>query len=567
MATTTVVNESDFQQLREKLNVLSYVHPLGPKSAPLVSRLLADLLLAASSNKNHEVSARKLMRERDVLAAEVLPYKSENARLVHENNQLHLEIIKQAEDFERRERGWSVAMKRNESETKDAHFISLQNSNLIKKYETEVQGLRDRLAKSLERNLVAERPGIGLAGGIHGAPVMMGTGVEGTPAKQRRRYPQQQKGEETYPQALEWSGSRQNVEMSSRLVPSPKRRAPDPGGFEDEEEENDDNDEEENEEVGRRVVETLTASLKAAHGDLERVHSELENLQHTSRRSVQARDTEILRLSRLIETNGLSVVGGGINPPLMAGGNSDVSTHSQQTKLIEQLNDQIDYQNEIMSKNVRNEKKLKAELAALHNHVERTRQDEEEEERTKEQERQRRTRDTERELETTREALQESETRLRQTNAQVLQLRETCRQWKERTDVAERSTLQQSHNLKRATDELIEKRKVLQKYKTQEVDVMAQWEQGQTSNVHALRMVGTLQDETDRLRLECEALKREEQIFKKDVAVQNAEQERWMEERTSLENRKGEKKKTRWWGFRNNKKTKKKKKLIKKINR
>jgi hypothetical protein len=104
------------------------------------------------------------------------------------------------------------------------------------------------------------------------------------------------------------------------------------------------------------------------------------------------------------------------------------------------------------------------------------------------------------ELMTTRKALQESESSLRRTNSQLIQLREKCQQWKERTDTAERSTLMQSHNLKRATDELIEKRKQLATFKQQEAEVVSQWEQGKTSNVHALRMVGTLQDETDRLR-------------------------------------------------------------------
>jgi centrosomal protein CEP135 len=107
----TVVNESEFQSLREKLNALSYVHPLGPMSAPLVSRLLSDLLLAAQSNKEYETSARTINMERDMLAAETMPLRSENRRLVRENNQLHLEMIRQAEDFERRERGWTLAVR------------------------------------------------------------------------------------------------------------------------------------------------------------------------------------------------------------------------------------------------------------------------------------------------------------------------------------------------------------------------------------------------------------------------------------------------------------------------
>ena len=49
--------------------------------------------------------------------------------------------------------------------------------------------------------------------------------------------------------------------------------------------------------------------------------------------------------------------------------------------------------------------------------------------------------------------------------------------------------------------------------------------------MHALRMVGTLQDETDRLRIECETLKHEVQQLKTNVAIKNAEQDRWIEER------------------------------------
>ena len=44
-------------------------------------------------------------------------------------------------------------------------------------------------------------------------------------------------------------------------------------------------------------------------------------------------------------------------------------------------------------------------------------------------------------------------------------------------------------------------------------------------------MVGTLQDETDRLRIECETLKHEVQQLKTNVAIKNAEQDRWIEER------------------------------------
>ena len=46
-------------------------------------------------------------------------------------------------------------------------------------------------------------------------PVMLSTGAEGTHEQARSRYPE--KG--SYPQALEWSGTRQNIEMNGKVVP------------------------------------------------------------------------------------------------------------------------------------------------------------------------------------------------------------------------------------------------------------------------------------------------------------------------------------------------------------
>ena len=124
------------------------MYPLGPKSAPLVSRMLSDLLMITTSNKELSVKTTTLMSERDILAAEISPLRSENRRLVRENNQLHLEIIRQAEDFDRRERGLQQMMKKNEGDMKDATFISNQNNQLVEKYENEINSLmNDKMGK------------------------------------------------------------------------------------------------------------------------------------------------------------------------------------------------------------------------------------------------------------------------------------------------------------------------------------------------------------------------------------------------------------------------------------
>lgn len=368
-APIVVVKDNEFHRLKKKLEALSYMQPLDPKSAPLVSRLLADLLLATQSNQDLEVSVEKQATALDVLQAEVSPLRHENGRLVRENNQLHLELIRQAEDFERREQGWKQEMRRNEANAKDAAFISSQNQKLVDKYEAELETLRGRLAQSLDRNLVAERPAISALGGVRGDPVVIGTGIEGTGrttsynnAKEKGagQVPIRNAGESSrsessgsrhFPKALEWSGAKQNIAITQTLMPSPKRKsatrakAADPGTSTTPTEAGREPQlSSEDVAVTSHVVEDLTASLKSTRKEVESLQIRLDDLQQSSNRALAARDGEIDRLSKLIEHNGLSIVGGGLNPPLLHGGLSSAAANQQQIRMIEQLNDQVDFQ-------------------------------------------------------------------------------------------------------------------------------------------------------------------------------------------------------------------------------
>ena len=53
-----------------------------------------------------------------------------------------------------------------------------------------------------------------------------------------------------------------------------------------------------------------------------------------------------------LEHNGLSIVGGGLNPPLLQGGLSSAAANQQQLRMIEQLNDQIDFQSEQVRRHI-----------------------------------------------------------------------------------------------------------------------------------------------------------------------------------------------------------------------
>ena len=121
-------------------------------------------------------------------------------------------------------------MRQTTSEAKDSAFIASQHAELVAKYEAELETLRGRLAQSLDRNLVAERPAIGTRGALRGDPIVLGTGAEGTArtssydnAKEKGagqlpiKDGQEKGATRSFPKALEWSGAKQNIAITQTL--------------------------------------------------------------------------------------------------------------------------------------------------------------------------------------------------------------------------------------------------------------------------------------------------------------------------------------------------------------
>lgn len=74
----------------------------------------SDLVHTTESLRNAKLSAGKTEKESRNLDALLEPYKAENARLVRENNELHLEVLKLKEDKERVTRGNQAVMTRRQ---------------------------------------------------------------------------------------------------------------------------------------------------------------------------------------------------------------------------------------------------------------------------------------------------------------------------------------------------------------------------------------------------------------------------------------------------------------------
>ncbi|XP_077333576.1 centrosomal protein of 135 kDa isoform X2 [Lithobates pipiens] len=97
--------ERKFINLRKRLDQLGYKQPLGIESLPLVEKLFSDLVHTTESLRNAKLSVSKNEKENKNFDSVVEPYKAENARLVRENNELHLELLKLKEESDRHIKG------------------------------------------------------------------------------------------------------------------------------------------------------------------------------------------------------------------------------------------------------------------------------------------------------------------------------------------------------------------------------------------------------------------------------------------------------------------------------
>lgn len=104
---TSAQAQQKFTNLRKRLDQLGYRQTLGLESLPLVEKLFADLVHTTESLKNTKLQLGKTEVESKDVDSAIEPYKSDNAKLVKENNDLHQQIIKQKDESDAIVRGRS----------------------------------------------------------------------------------------------------------------------------------------------------------------------------------------------------------------------------------------------------------------------------------------------------------------------------------------------------------------------------------------------------------------------------------------------------------------------------
>ncbi|XP_065490319.1 centrosomal protein of 135 kDa [Caloenas nicobarica] len=157
----TTTAERRFINLRKRLDQLGYRQPLGVESLPLVEKLFSDLVRTTESLRSAKLSAGKNEKECSNYDAILEPYKTENAELTRENNELHLEILKLKEQSDRHVKDLKASLRRVEHETGDLKFLNNQYVHKIKMLEKENKAKTEKIQQLQEKNLqaVVQTPG------------------------------------------------------------------------------------------------------------------------------------------------------------------------------------------------------------------------------------------------------------------------------------------------------------------------------------------------------------------------------------------------------------------------
>ncbi|KAJ8277097.1 hypothetical protein GJAV_G00071440 [Gymnothorax javanicus] len=153
--------ERKFINLRKRLDQLGYRQPLGIESLPLVEKLFNDLVHTTESLRNAKLSAGKTEKESRNVDAVLEPYRAENARLVRESNQLHLDLLRLKEEKERLYKEQTISIRKLEQEMCDLRFLNNQYVHKLRSLEKDCKAKTDRIQQLQEKNLqaVVQTPG------------------------------------------------------------------------------------------------------------------------------------------------------------------------------------------------------------------------------------------------------------------------------------------------------------------------------------------------------------------------------------------------------------------------
>ncbi|XP_017768019.1 PREDICTED: centrosomal protein of 135 kDa-like isoform X2 [Nicrophorus vespilloides] len=120
--------EERYENVCRQLLDLGYKYTLNPDCLLLVEKLLADLIETTENLRKYMGIAKDALQERDNLRFGAEPYKCDNAKLMKECNDLHLDILRQREESEKQKKDLRKKVLSLEGEKRDL----LENERKLK---------------------------------------------------------------------------------------------------------------------------------------------------------------------------------------------------------------------------------------------------------------------------------------------------------------------------------------------------------------------------------------------------------------------------------------------------
>ncbi|KAK4470191.1 hypothetical protein MN116_005769 [Schistosoma mekongi] len=144
-----------FAKLRKRLDQLGYKQPLGLDSLPLVERLFYDLVWTTENLRKAKTELSSQIQIRSTVEDYIAPYKTDNGRLIRENNEInrHLMILRQ--DYEENIRGLKGECRRLENTNEDMKYFNSQCLDKIHSYEKEAKRMVEQILYLQEKNFQA----------------------------------------------------------------------------------------------------------------------------------------------------------------------------------------------------------------------------------------------------------------------------------------------------------------------------------------------------------------------------------------------------------------------------
>ncbi|XP_032884931.1 centrosomal protein of 135 kDa isoform X2 [Amblyraja radiata] len=157
----TTTSERKFVNLRKRLDQLGYRQPLGIDTLPLVEKLFSDLVHTTESLRNAKLLSGKTEKESRNLDSVLEPYRTENARLVQENNKLHQELLRLKEESDQQIKDLKYTIRKLEHDTADLKFLNNQYVHKVRSLEKESKAKTEKIQQLQEKNLqaVVQTPG------------------------------------------------------------------------------------------------------------------------------------------------------------------------------------------------------------------------------------------------------------------------------------------------------------------------------------------------------------------------------------------------------------------------